>query len=57
MFKIGIVGCGLQAATIASYLSVFGDEYEVNAVMDLNEAAAKTDLVFRFDCEFCIINW
>ena len=41
MFKIGIVGCGLQAATIASYLSVFGDEYEVKAVMDLNEAAAK----------------
>ena len=44
MFKIGIVGCGLQASTIASYLSVFGDEYEVVAVMDLNEAAAKQRL-------------
>ena len=34
MFKIGIVGFGLQASTIASYLNVFGDEYEVTAVMD-----------------------
>ena len=57
MFKIGIVGCGLQAATIASYLSVFGDEYEVKAVMDLNEEAAKLRLqekqvVVSDDCQF-----
>ena len=44
MFKIGIVGCGLQASTIASYLNVFGDEYEVTAVMDMNEAAARQRL-------------
>ena len=44
MLKIGIAGCGLQAATIASYLSVFGDDYEVVAVMDMNEAAARQRL-------------
>ena len=57
MFKIGIVGCGLQAATIASYLSVFGDEYEVKAVMDLNEDAAKSRMAEKKvniskDCKF-----
>ena len=57
MLKIGIVGCGLQAATIASYLSVFGDEYEVTAVMDLNETAAKQRLqeknvAVSKDCRF-----
>ena len=36
MLKIGIVGCGLQAATIAGYLSVYNDEYEVVAVADFN---------------------
>ena len=41
MLKIGLVGCGLQAATIASYLSVYGDEYEVVAVMDMNMEGAK----------------
>ena len=41
MLKIGIVGCGLQAATIASYLSVYGDEYEVAAVMDINIPGSK----------------
>ncbi|MBO4304344.1 MAG: Gfo/Idh/MocA family oxidoreductase [Lentisphaeria bacterium] len=41
MLKIGIVGCGLQAATIASYLSVYGDEYEVAAVMDMNIPGSK----------------
>ena len=41
MLKIGIVGCGLQAATIASYLSVYGDEYEVVAVMDMNVPGSK----------------
>ena len=41
MLKIGIVGCGLQAATIASYLSVYGDEYKVVAVMDMNMEGAK----------------
>ena len=44
MLKIGIAGCGLQASTIASYLNVFGDEYQVTAVMDLNEEAAKQRL-------------
>jgi len=57
MFKIGIVGCGLQASTIASYLNVFGDEYEVAAVMDMNEAAAKQRLqekqvILARDCRF-----
>ena len=32
MLKIGIVGCGLQAATIAGYTGVYGDDYEVTAV-------------------------
>ena len=38
MIKIGVVGCGLQAATIASYVGVYGDEYEVVAVADMNIA-------------------
>ena len=41
MLKIGIVGCGLQAATIASYLSVYGDDYQVVAVMDNNLSGAQ----------------
>ena len=57
MFKIGIVGFGLQASTIASYLNVFGDEYEVAAVMDMNEAAARQRLqekqvILSRDCRF-----
>ena len=44
MLKIGIAGCGLQAATIASYLDAFGDEYEVVSVMDINENAARQRL-------------
>ena len=57
MLKIGIVGCGLQAATIASYLNVFGDEYEVAAVMDMNEPAARQRLnekqvILAPDCRF-----
>jgi predicted dehydrogenase len=57
MLKIGIAGCGLQASTIASYLDVFGDEYEVKAVMDMNEAAAKQRLQEKqvklsADCRF-----
>ena len=57
MLKIGIAGCGLQAATIASYLNVFGDEYEVVAVMDMNEPAARQRLqekrvVLSPDCRF-----
>ena len=32
MLKIGVVGCGLQAATIAGYTGVYGDDYEVTAV-------------------------
>ena len=41
MLKIGIVGCGLQAATIAGYTGVYGDDYEVTAVMDVNFESAK----------------
>lgn len=57
MIKIGIVGCGLQAATIASYLGVYNDEYEVVAVADLNEANAKSRLAEKnakvaADCKF-----
>ena len=57
MLKIGIAGCGLHASTIASYLDVFGDEYEVKAVMDMNEAAAKQRLQEKqvklsADCRF-----
>lgn len=57
MLKIGIAGCGLQASTIAGYMNVFGDEYEVTAVMDMNEAAAKQRLhekqvILGKDCRF-----
>ena len=57
MLKIGIAGCGLQAATIASYLNAFGDKYEVVAVMDLNETAARQRLeekgvIQSADCRF-----
>ena len=44
MLKLGIVGCGLQAATIASYVGVYNDEYEVTAVADVNLANAKSRL-------------
>jgi predicted dehydrogenase len=36
MINIGIVGCGLQAATIAGYLGIYGDDYQVSAIMDTN---------------------
>ena len=57
MFKIGIAGCGLQAATIASYLNAFGDEYEIISVMDIDEAAARQRLeekkvIQSADCRF-----
>ncbi len=42
MLKIGIVGCGLQAATIAGYLGVYGDDYEVVSVMDKDFENAKS---------------
>ena len=44
MLKLGIVGCGLQAATIASYVGVYNDEYEVTAVADINLENAKSRL-------------
>ncbi len=44
MLNIGIVGCGLQAATIASYLDIFNDQYAVCAVMDTNLDNAKATL-------------
>ena len=44
MLKIGIVGCGLQAATIAGYLGVYDDDYEVSAVMDINFEFANARL-------------
>ena len=57
MIKIGVVGCGLQAATIASYVGVYGDEYEVVAVADMNIANAKSRLAEKkvhvsADCKF-----
>lgn len=57
MLKIGIVGCGLQAATIAGYLDLFGDAYEVAAVMDINESGARERLLekkvhFSSTCPF-----
>ena len=56
--KIGIVGCGLQAATIAGYLGAFGDDYEVCAVMDLNCENARGKLALKEvrvakNCVFC----
>lgn len=58
MLKIGIAGCGLQAATIASYIGVFGDNYQVCAVMDINIEGAKIRLaekkvLLAEDCVFC----
>ena len=44
MLKIGIVGCGLQAATIAGYTGIYGDDYEVAAVMDINFESARARL-------------
>ena len=43
MLKIGIVGCGFQAATIAGYLGIYGDDYEVTAVMDINFISTKAE--------------
>jgi len=57
MFKIGIVGCGTQAATIAGHLGIYGDAYEVVAVMDTNFEHAKAAIagkkvVLAADCSF-----
>jgi predicted dehydrogenase len=41
MLRIGIAGCGLQAATIAGYLGVYGDDYQTEAVLDTNFEHAK----------------
>jgi len=57
MLNIGIVGCGLQAATIAGYLSVFGDEYQVGEVVDINLEFARARIAEKQvrlspDCRF-----
>lgn len=57
MLKIGIVGCGLQAATIASYVGVYNDEYEVAAVADFNPENARSRMAEKSvhtapDCRF-----
>ena len=57
MIKIGIIGCGLQAATIVSYMNCFGDEYEVSAVADINRKNAEEKLALKkvnvaSDCRF-----
>ena len=57
MLKIGIVGCGLQAATIAGYLDVYGDAYNVCAVMDINfdfanERLKEKKVNLSSDCRF-----
>ena len=57
MIRIGIIGCGLQAATIVSSMSCFGDEYEVAAVADLNRKNADDKLALMkvkvaSDCAF-----
>ena len=50
MLKIGIVGCGLQAATIASYVGIYNDAYEVTAVADINIANAKSRMAQKSVC-------
>ncbi len=57
MLNIGIVGCGLQAATIAGYLKVYGDDHQVTAVMDTNPEFAKAriaekEVVVADKCRF-----
>ena len=57
MLKIGIVGCGLQAATIASYVGIYNDAYEVCAVADYDWANAKSRMAEKSvrvaeDCKF-----
>ena len=57
MLRIGIVGCGLQAATIAGHLGIYGDAYEVVAVMDTDFVHAKAmiarkEVVLAKDCRF-----
>ena len=42
MLKIGIVGCGRQAATIAAYVGIYNDAYEVTAVVDKNLVNARS---------------
>ena len=58
MLKIGIVGCGLQAATIAGYMGIYGDAYEVAVVMDLDFENAQMrikqkEVRLAADCVFC----
>lgn len=57
MLRIGIVGCGLQAATIAGHLGIYGDAYEVASVMDTDfehakAMIAKKEVVLSKDCRF-----
>ena len=58
MLKIGIVGCGLQAATIAGHMGIYGDAYEVAVVMDLDFENAQMrikqkEVRLAADCVFC----
>lgn len=57
MLKIGIIGCGLQAATIAGYLNIYNDAYEITMVADHNIENAKSRMQEKSvhispDCKF-----
>ena len=67
MLKIGIVGCGRQAATIAAYVGIYNDAYEVTAVVDKNLVNARSIIEEKAvnlsaDCRFfsvlsVVIRW
>lgn len=57
MFRIGVVGCGLQAATIAGHLGIYGDACEAALIMDTDLEHAKAMLAIKEvtlakDCRF-----
>ena len=57
MLKVGIVGCGLQAATIAGYIGTYSNPYEVVAVADYDLESAKARMKEKNvhvsqDCKF-----
>ena len=57
MLKIGVVGCGLQAATIAGYMGVYNDDYEVSVVVDIDFENARSRMAQKQvriaeDCRF-----
>lgn len=57
MLRIGIVGCGRQAAGIAGGLGVYNDEYQVVAIADPNRENARLRLSEKSvnlaaDCKF-----